>query len=92
MGSVPTDVAAWLHAARGLVGQDQSDFEAMLELLDTLPLFNFDLPTCLAVAHARRATVASLDGNAIHALLAQCAFARVVKLIERHVKATVAVS
>lgn len=92
MGLVPTNITVLLRAARGLVGQDQPDIEAMLELLDTLPLYNFDMPTRLAIAHAQRVTTASLDGNTIHATIARCALARVVALLERRVAVTVALS
>ena len=85
MESILTDVAALLRGAKGLMGQDQPDIEAMLDLLDTLPLYDFDMPTRLAMAHARRVTTASLDGNALHATIARCALARVVALLERHV-------
>ena len=90
MASVPTEIAALLHVARRLVEHDQPDVDAMLELLDTLPLYDFDMPTCVAIAHARRATVASLGGNAVHAITAQCALARVVALLERRIAVTVA--
>ena len=79
------DLKALLAVARDLTEQNKPDVELMQELLDTLPLFNFDMPTRLAIAHAQKVSAASLDGSGIHALVAQCALARVVALLERRV-------
>ena len=87
------DVATLLNVARGLVAQEKLDVEEMMELLDCLPIFTFDVPGQGAIVHAHMVAAAALDRrDAIHDMIARCALARVVALLESRMTIAMAVS
>ena len=87
------DLAALLDVARGVVAREVLDVEVIVDLLDSLPIFDFDVPGQGAIIHAQMVAGAALDAdNAIHALIARCALERVVALLERRVAISFSVS
>ncbi len=81
------DVELLLDVAMDLVAEDNPNVEIMLELLDSIPLDDFNAQTRSAIAHAQKVTAAALTKSSAYATLSRFALFRVVGLIEQHVAA-----
>ena len=84
MVPIPATVMALLPHARDLMSQCDPDLETVLKLLDHIPTEDLDVPTRVAVRHARQVAETG-EMSDRHRSVARYALARLIVLLERHV-------
>ena len=81
------NVAAFLDVAHDLVARPSFETQIVLRLLANLPFNELDVQIRNAVKHAEHAVAAACNGGVGRTVNARFALARLVSLLEAHVKA-----